>query len=154
MGYSFFRQLPSGVPGAFRLFANVLGLPEARIQERIEFIRKVNLFSLLTEQQLDAMARIISERWVEDGMTICRQGEFGDELYIVYQGRVQVIRKTKDYEDTLFLAKEGDCLGEMAVLATFLEQPPSVLKEMFISSSSREPIFTPYFANIRRCLFT
>ena len=116
IGYSFFRQLPSGVPGAFRLFANVLALPEARIQERIEFIRKVNLFSLLTEQQLDAMARIISERWVEDGMTICRQGEFGDELYIVYQGRVEVIRKTKDREETLFLAKEGDCLGEMAVL--------------------------------------
>jgi LmbE family N-acetylglucosaminyl deacetylase len=115
-GYSFFRQIPAGVPGAFRLFANILALPEARIQERIEFIRKVNLFSLLTEQQMDAMARIISERWVEDGMTICRQGEFGDELYIVYQGRVEVIRKTKDHEETLFLAKEGDCLGEMAVL--------------------------------------
>ena len=27
-----------------------------------------------------------------------------------------MIRKTKDHEDTLFLAKEGDCLGEMAVL--------------------------------------
>jgi len=115
-GYSFFRQLPAGVPGALRLFANILALPEARIQERIEFIRKVNLFSLLTEQQLDAMARIMSERWVENGMTICRQGEFGDELYIVYQGKVEVIRQTGDKEDTLFVAKEGDCLGEMAVL--------------------------------------
>jgi hypothetical protein len=25
-GFSFFRQLPAGVPGAFRLFANLLGL--------------------------------------------------------------------------------------------------------------------------------
>jgi hypothetical protein len=116
VGYSFFRQLPAGVPGALRLFANILALPEARIQERIEFIRKVNLFSLLSEQQMDAIARIMSERWVSDGAYICRQGEFGDELYIVYQGTVEVIRKTKDLEETLFLAKEGDCLGEMAVL--------------------------------------
>ncbi|MGI8554903.1 MAG: hypothetical protein ACR2LT_00885 [Pyrinomonadaceae bacterium] len=27
--YSFFRQLPAGVPGAYRLFANLLSLPEA-----------------------------------------------------------------------------------------------------------------------------
>jgi hypothetical protein len=29
-GLSFFRQLPAGVPGAFRLFANLLGLPHGR----------------------------------------------------------------------------------------------------------------------------
>jgi hypothetical protein len=27
--YSFFRQLPAGVPGAYRLFANLLSLPKA-----------------------------------------------------------------------------------------------------------------------------
>jgi LmbE family N-acetylglucosaminyl deacetylase len=29
-GFSFFRQLPAGVPGAFRLFANILALPHGR----------------------------------------------------------------------------------------------------------------------------
>jgi LmbE family N-acetylglucosaminyl deacetylase len=29
-GFSFFRQLPAGVPGAFRLFANLLALPHGR----------------------------------------------------------------------------------------------------------------------------
>ena len=29
-GLSFFRQLPAGVPGAFRLFANLLALPHGR----------------------------------------------------------------------------------------------------------------------------
>jgi hypothetical protein len=28
--YSLFRQLPAGVPGAYRLFANLLALPKAR----------------------------------------------------------------------------------------------------------------------------
>jgi hypothetical protein len=29
-GFSFFRQLPAAVPGAFRLFANILALPHGR----------------------------------------------------------------------------------------------------------------------------
>jgi hypothetical protein len=28
-GYSWFRQLPNGVPGAYRLFANLISLPAA-----------------------------------------------------------------------------------------------------------------------------
>ena len=29
-GYAWFRQLPAGVPGAYRLFANLISLPKAR----------------------------------------------------------------------------------------------------------------------------
>jgi hypothetical protein len=29
-GYAWFRQLPAGVPGAFRIFANLLSLPRAQ----------------------------------------------------------------------------------------------------------------------------
>jgi len=31
--YSFFRQLPAGVPGAYRLFANLISLPKARVSK-------------------------------------------------------------------------------------------------------------------------
>ena len=31
--YSWFRQLPAGVPGAYRLFANLLSLPKANRQK-------------------------------------------------------------------------------------------------------------------------
>ena len=92
-GYSFFRQLPAGVPGAFRLFANLLALPEARILERIAFLQKIDLFSALTEAQLDAVARIMVERWVEAGAYLCRQGDLGDELFVVYRGEVEVVAK-------------------------------------------------------------
>jgi LmbE family N-acetylglucosaminyl deacetylase len=115
-GYSFFRQLPAGAPGAFRLFANLLALPEARILERIDFLKKISLFSLLTPEQLDSVARIMSELWVEDGRYICRQGEVGDELYVVYRGAVEVVREYQGTEEVVFLAREGDSLGEMAVL--------------------------------------
>ena len=29
-GYAWFRQLPAGVPGAYRLFANLISLPKAK----------------------------------------------------------------------------------------------------------------------------
>lgn len=116
VGYSFFRQLPAGVPGAFRLFANMLALPEATILERIEFLRKVALFSCLTEAQSDAIARIMSERWEPDGHYICRQGQSGHEAYIVYRGVVEVVLEKEDREEIVYVARQGDCLGEMAIM--------------------------------------
>ena len=116
-GYSFFRQLPAGVPGAFRLFANILALPEARILERIDFIKKISLFSLLSDEHLNSVARLMSERWEEDSAYICRQGDSGEELYIVYRGEVEVVKESGSQETVVYLAGVGDCLGEMGILA-------------------------------------
>jgi len=115
-GYSFFNQLPAGVPGAFRLFANILALPEARILERIKFLKSIPLFSSLDQEHLDSIARIIFEQWLENGEYICRQGEEGNELYVIKKGNVQVIQKSKDEEKVIFTAKQGVCLGEFAIL--------------------------------------
>jgi hypothetical protein len=115
-GYSFFNQLPAGVPGAFRLFANILALPEARILERIEFLKNISLFSILTNEHLDSVARIIFEQWAENGEYICRQGEEGNELYIIKKGEVEVLQKSNGKEHVIFTAKEGACLGELAIL--------------------------------------
>lgn len=117
LGYSLFRQVPMGVPGAFALLANVLALPEARILERIEFLRKIPLLAELSHEQLDAVARIMFERWHDDRSYICRQGETGNELFLVYRGEVEVIRETGGGDGhTLFIAKTGDCIGELAAL--------------------------------------
>ena len=51
-GYTLFRQLPAGVPGAFRLFANLLALPEARIRWRMEYLREVEAFAELSDAEL------------------------------------------------------------------------------------------------------
>jgi CRP-like cAMP-binding protein len=115
-GYSFFRQLPAGVPGAFRLFANILGLPAARILERIEFLKRTFLFSSLTDEQLEPVARSMSGRWIPAGAYICRQGEVGRELYMVSHGEVEIIRESNGRHELVHLAQAGACIGEMAVL--------------------------------------
>ncbi|MBW2217833.1 MAG: cyclic nucleotide-binding domain-containing protein, partial [Deltaproteobacteria bacterium] len=49
---------------------------------------------------------------------ICRQGEQGDEAYIVYRGEVEVILESEGREKIIYLAKRGDCLGEMAIMGS------------------------------------
>ena len=120
VGYSLFRQLPAGVPGAFRLFANILALPTARILERIDFLKQIPLFSTLSEDQLDAVVRIISERWEEDGTYICHPGEMGQGLYIVYRGEVEVVAELNGPEH-VFVAKAGDCIGQLGMMGQSIQ---------------------------------
>jgi LmbE family N-acetylglucosaminyl deacetylase len=116
IGYSLFRQLSSGVPGAFRLFANILALPTARILIRAEFLKNVSLFSFMTEEQLQEVARIMSERWANDREYLCRQGDKASEMYIIVQGEVEIVKKIRSKEKVIRLAKQGEAIGEMAVL--------------------------------------
>jgi CRP/FNR family transcriptional regulator, cyclic AMP receptor protein len=114
--YSLYRQIPAGVPGAFRLFANLMGLAEARIQERRKRARTVPLFSSLTEEQLYPVARLMSERWVDDGEYLCRQGDRGGELYLVLDGEVEVIKESDGASRLVIVAGAGEALGDLAVL--------------------------------------
>jgi LmbE family N-acetylglucosaminyl deacetylase len=116
-GYSFFRQLPAGVPGAFRLFANLLAVPAARTLERARILKNVSLFSFMNEEQLQTVARIMSERWVEDGAYLCHQGDEGDEMYLIAAGEVEIIKEAGGADSLLYLAKAGEVIGEMQVLS-------------------------------------
>lgn len=116
VGYSLFRQIPAGVPGAFRLLANILALPETLLFERVERLRTVTLFSNMSDEQLMGVARIISERYESAGTYLCRQGDSGHELFIVTKGEVEIIKQTGT-GTVLRKAGEGQVIGEFAILA-------------------------------------
>jgi LmbE family N-acetylglucosaminyl deacetylase len=116
-GYSFFRQLPAGVPGAFRLFANLLAVPAALILERARFLKNVSLFAFMNEEQLQAVARIMSERWEDGGVYLCRQGDEGDEMYIIVQGEVEIVKESGGKSQFIYQARKGEAIGEMQVLS-------------------------------------
>lgn len=115
-GYSFFRQLPAGVKGAFRLFANLLALPVVRIRERVEILKKVSLFSFMTEEQLTGVARLMTERWEKNGVYLCHQGDVGNELYIISQGEIEVINEAGGRDQIINTETIGAYVGELAVL--------------------------------------
>jgi LmbE family N-acetylglucosaminyl deacetylase len=113
-GYSLFRQIPAGVPGGIRLFANMLALPVARLLKRLALLQEVELFSFMSEEQLEAVGRTMTERSESDGVFLCHEGDPGTELYIVASGEVDILRERDGR--VIHTAPAGTCIGEMAVL--------------------------------------
>jgi len=50
-----------------------------------------------------------------DGEVITRQGDVGDCMFVIQQGRVQVLIERDGIETPLRVANEGEFLGEMAI---------------------------------------
>jgi CRP-like cAMP-binding protein len=51
----------------------------------------------------------------KDGESIIRQGQEGDCMYVVQEGRVEVVQETERGRQHLAYLKPGDFFGEMAV---------------------------------------
>jgi LmbE family N-acetylglucosaminyl deacetylase len=115
-GYSLYRQLPAGVQGAFRLFANLLAIPAVRVAERMDFMRGTELFASLPDPQLARLARITSERLVKAGDVISPQGDPAREVYVVREGEVSILRRRDGIETELAVCGKGTCIGEVAAL--------------------------------------
>jgi hypothetical protein len=86
--------------------------------ERVLFLRKVSLFGELAPQDMRRVAAVADERAFVDGETIADQGEPGDELHIVVDGAVRVVRADPGTGSEAELARrtQGDVVGEMALI--------------------------------------
>ena len=115
-GYSFYRQIPAGVRGAIRLFANLLGIPHAHILERRELARRIELLSFLDDEDLYGVARLMSERWLEAGAELCRRGDRGDALYVILDGEIEVGSEDGSGWHVQTVLEAGEVIGELAVL--------------------------------------
>lgn len=115
VGYSLFRQIPAAIPGAFRLLANLLALPQALLLERVERLRALSFFSRMSKEQLMAVARLVSERHERAGAYLCRQGDSAKELFILTKGEVEIIKHSGS-GTTVLKAGAGEVIGEFAIL--------------------------------------
>ena len=120
-GYTLFRQLAAGVPGAFRLFANLLAAPEGRIRARMEHLRSTSVFAGLRDAQLHRIASIALERRLDDGEQLFDEGDEGSELYLIESGALDVLRRGRH----LRTCGPGEAVGELAAF-TGLQRTASV----------------------------
>jgi HEAT repeat protein len=85
--------------------------------ERILLLREVPLFAELTPDDLKQVADIAGERWYGDGALLCRDGEEGNELFVLVSGRVNVYQEESGGAEKYLATREaGDFIGEMAIL--------------------------------------
>jgi len=80
--------------------------------EKVLFLKSVELFSQIPGEELAQVAMIAAEETREAGEVIFAEGEAGDALYVVLDGRVRVHGEEKVIAEL----GERECFGEMSIL--------------------------------------
>lgn len=83
--------------------------------ERILFLHCVPLFVDFEPEDLLLLARASEERSLPEGMVLFNQGEYGDEVFVIISGKVEMVLSDGAERSTQVLGP-GDCIGEMSVL--------------------------------------
>jgi len=80
-------------------------------------LQSTHLFDALPQESLRALAAACGQRALGPGEVLMRQGEMGDRLYVVVEGRLTVTARDDDGA-TLLLgeARQGEFVGEGALL--------------------------------------
>lgn len=79
-------------------------------------LKSIALFEGLEPEDLAELARAGVESWFTHGETLCREGELGDELFVLLTGEVSVLQRDGDVDRIVAIEGPGSVIGELAVL--------------------------------------
>jgi CRP/FNR family transcriptional regulator, cyclic AMP receptor protein len=83
----------------------------------VSMLRHVPLFGVLNEQQLHALATVMTRRSSPKGRVILKAGDPTDSLYIIVAGRTKVQMADDDGKEVILsVLGPGDFFGEMGLL--------------------------------------
>lgn len=80
--------------------------------EKVLFLKSIDLFSQIPGEDLSQIAQITDEVHFEEGDEVVREGEPGDSLYLVIEGKVRVHRGRQSLAEL----GERQVFGEMSLL--------------------------------------
>ncbi|UJF32017.1 Crp/Fnr family transcriptional regulator [Paenibacillus hexagrammi] len=83
----------------------------------IEFVKRVPLFSQLTEAQLQAVAQICSKRTYKANTVLFAEKDMGSVFYIVLSGSVKIYTTSNTGEEKILsICKAGESFGELSLI--------------------------------------
>jgi CRP/FNR family cyclic AMP-dependent transcriptional regulator len=82
-----------------------------------DFLREVNLFDGLQDKDLSQIFKLGKIKYYKGGETIIEEGQAGGVLYIMINGKAEIIKAGKNPGDKKFLTEitRGSVFGEMSV---------------------------------------
>jgi len=85
--------------------------------EAVDSLRAIPLFSAVSDEGLESVAKLLIERRFPKNKTIVEEGLAGDFMYVIREGRVKVTKLSGDgREKILEMLEEGSFFGEMSLL--------------------------------------
>src|SRR5260221_2439176 len=114
--------------------------------ERQEFLRTIPIFAGLNEAALSELVTVAEEVSVESNEVIVSEGEAGNRMFIIYSGRVEVVKYLGQPKETI-LANFGprSFLGEMAMIECVKRSPSLRAAEpTFLFALKRNDLYRLY----------
>jgi len=113
------------------------------------------IFRTLPKEALMELIMALETRTFSQGQVICRQGEAGEEMFLLTEGKVQVLRKQDGRINRLATLESGDFFGEGALL-TRGGRTASVLAiettELLVLDQGRFASLTRHFPAMREAI--
>jgi hypothetical protein len=112
--------------------------------EKMIALASISIFDALEPEDLIRLARASTETWFRRDDVLCREGEAGDELFLILAGEVSVLRRDGDTDRLVAVEGAGSCIGELSVLdsapraATVMASTPAVRALRLEGQSFRE----------------
>ena len=95
-------------------------------------LREMAFFSDLSEDELNAISKIVNKKNYKIGEAVFKENEDGTSMYIIRKGEVKACKAAPDGERmTLTLMKDGEIFGEMS----FLDERPRSATIIAISNT-------------------
>lgn len=85
------------------------------IIERILFLKKISIFSSLSSYELRKIAEVIAEEEFSPGEILFSEGDFGDCMYLVIEGKISIFTGKPPAIKILAGFEKGNFFGEMGL---------------------------------------
>jgi CRP-like cAMP-binding protein len=131
---------------------------EARKTRVFRYLRRVEVFDALSEEEADELASRVRVEQYFRGETVIRQGTAGDSLYIIDHGLVEVIVSHNGRSESLAQLGPRSFFGEMALLtgeertATVVTLAPTdffvIDREAFRETLEKNPVLAERISEI------
>ncbi len=81
-----------------------------------ELLRKIPLFKGFAVDELERLAAVVEERYLQAGEILFLQGDEGHESYMILKGELEVLTYLDGVEMRLQVRGAGELIGEMALI--------------------------------------
>ncbi len=79
---------------------------------KVDSLRRAPLFSDLSKDELQQLAKVTEDLEVAEGKVLCREGEPAQEFFVIIEGEAEVTRQGR----RLSTLSDGDFFGEIALI--------------------------------------